>query len=61
MMIEYQYVIKNKIIKHAKYENICILHDRFSLSKNWYKNMINFGNYLILCMPLLINMEIDLM
>ena len=43
---------KNKIIKHAKYENICILHDRFSLSKNWYKNMINFGNYFdFLCMP----------
>ena len=43
---------KNKIIKSAKYENICILHDRFSLSKNWYKNIVNFGNYFdFLCMP----------
>lgn len=43
---------KNKIIKKAIYENICILHDRFLLHKNWYIKMQEFGNYFdFLCLP----------
>ncbi len=43
---------KNKIIKYAKYENLCILHDRFSLGNNWFTKMKAFGNYFdFLCLP----------
>ena len=43
---------KNKIVKTAKYNNLCILHDRFILPKNWYSNFERYGNYFdVLCMP----------
>ena len=35
---------KNLIVKDAKYENICMLHDRMVLSKDWYKGMKKWGN-----------------
>ena len=35
---------KNKIINHAKYQNIVLLHNRFILPSNWYQNMQNYGN-----------------
>lgn len=36
---------KNLIAKHAKYNNMCIMHDRYLFSDDWYKNMIKYGNY----------------
>ncbi len=43
---------KNKIIKNASFENICILHDRFLLQRNWYIKMKEYGNYFdYLCLP----------
>lgn len=47
---------KNKIITIAKFENLCILHDRFSLPINWFKQMKNYGNFFdFLCLPTLDN------
>jgi hypothetical protein len=43
---------KNKIIKRAKYHNLCVMHDRFTLPHDWYSNFINYGNYFdVLCLP----------
>lgn len=43
---------KNKIIKNASFENICILHDRFLFQRNWYIKMKEYGNYYdYLCLP----------
>lgn len=43
---------KNKIISNCSFENIVILHDRFIIPKNWYSNMVKYGNYFeILQMP----------
>jgi hypothetical protein len=36
---------KNKIIENATYNNLVILHDRFSLPINWYARMFEYGNY----------------
>lgn len=36
---------KNRIIDTAKYNNLMILHDRISFSKNWYEKFCRFGNY----------------
>jgi len=33
---------KNIIIENAKYDNICILHDYYLLTNNWYKNITNY-------------------
>lgn len=35
---------KNLIVKNAKFENICMLHDRIVLDKDWYKGMKKWGN-----------------
>lgn len=35
---------KNLIVKKAKFENICMLHDRIILDKDWYKGMKKWGN-----------------
>ena len=35
---------KNLIVSLAKYENVCMLHDRIALGKNWYKGMKKWGN-----------------
>ena len=35
---------KNLVVKQAKYENICMLHDRIILNKDWYKGMQKWGN-----------------
>lgn len=35
---------KNLIVKEAKYENICMLHDRIVLGGGWYKGMQKWGN-----------------
>ena len=35
---------KNKIAQIAKYENLIILHDRYTFSKTWFERMKSFGN-----------------
>lgn len=35
---------KNLIVQKAKYENICIIHDRLLLMKNWYNGIKKWGN-----------------
>jgi len=48
---------KNKIIKKASYNNLCILHDRYLLPENWFLNFQKYGNYFdILCLKTL-NLE----
>ena len=36
---------KNILIKSSKFENICLLHDRYLLPNNWYSNFKSYGNY----------------
>lgn len=35
---------KNLIVEKAKYENLCIIHDRLVLNSNWYRGMKKYGN-----------------
>ena len=35
---------KNIIAENAKYDNLCIFHDRMVFSKNWYGGMKKYGN-----------------
>ena len=35
---------KNMIAREAKYENLCIIHDRIVLDKNWFSGMKKYGN-----------------
>lgn len=35
---------KNLIIQNSKYENICILHDRYIFDKNWFEGMKKWWN-----------------
>lgn len=35
---------KNLIVQNARYENICMLHDRMVLKENWYEGMKRWGN-----------------
>lgn len=35
---------KNLIVKKAKFENICMLHDRIVLASDWYKGTKKWGN-----------------
>lgn len=45
---------KNLIIDAARYNNLCILHDRFELPDGWYNKMMKYGNYFdYLCLPTL--------
>jgi hypothetical protein len=45
---------KNRIIRGASYNNLCILHDRFFLPDDWYVNFRRYGNQFdILCLPTL--------
>lgn len=36
---------KNLICENAKYENLCVMHDRIVLDKNWLEGMKKYGNY----------------
>lgn len=36
---------KNIIFERARYENVFILHDRFYLDRDWYRNVKALGNY----------------
>jgi len=36
---------KNKIANKSKYNNLCIMHDRYKFPEDWYKNMKMYGNY----------------
>lgn len=46
---------KNLIVNKAKYQNICIIHDRVVFGKNWYQGMKKWGNCfeLLSCQQLL--------
>ncbi len=35
---------KNLIVEKAKYENLCMIHDRLVLNSNWYQGMKKYGN-----------------
>lgn len=35
---------KNIIVKNAKFENICVIHDRLEFDADWYKGMKKWGN-----------------
>ena len=35
---------KNIIVKQSKYQNLCLLHDRITLGKNWYHGIKKWGN-----------------
>jgi len=35
---------KNLIVKEAKYQNLCLLHDRIILDPTWYQGMKEWGN-----------------
>lgn len=36
---------KNSILRNSKYNNICILHDRYLLPETWFENFQKYGNY----------------
>lgn len=41
---------KNLIAREAKYENICIVHDRIVFDKDWFSGMKKYGNcFDVLC------------
>jgi len=43
---------KNKIVEKANYHNLMIMHDRYKLPDDWYKKMVEYGNYFdILSVP----------
>ncbi len=35
---------KNLILDSAKYENLCVIHDRLVFDKNWFDGMKKYGN-----------------
>lgn len=35
---------KNLIVEKAKYENLCMIHDRLVLNPDWYRGMKKYGN-----------------
>ncbi|HAS6451439.1 TPA: hypothetical protein I7291_09390 [Vibrio parahaemolyticus] len=43
---------KNLIVKSSKFENICILHDRYVLDDRWYEGFIEYGgDFDVLSLP----------
>ncbi|MGV8171669.1 MAG: hypothetical protein ACP5OA_03165, partial [Candidatus Woesearchaeota archaeon] len=43
---------KNLICERAKYDNLCVMHDRIKLHKGWFAGMKKYGNnWEILSMP----------
>jgi hypothetical protein len=43
---------KNQLLSSSQYENLMIMHDRYTLPLDWYERMKEFGNYFdILCLP----------
>lgn len=48
---------KNKIIDYAKYNNLVLLHDRFTLSKDWFKKISLYGNYFDCLCPRILDYE----
>lgn len=46
---------KNIIAKHAKYENLVLLHDYIVFSKYWYNGFREFGNDFNFCINKIIN------
>lgn len=44
---------KNLIVERARYENLCLLHDRIVFDKEWFIGMKTYGN----CFELLTNVQ----
>ncbi len=43
---------KNRIIRASRYNNLCILHDRFRLPQDWHARFRQYGNFFdFLCLP----------
>lgn len=43
---------KNRIIRAAAHNNLCILHDRFVLPPDWHDKFTRYGNHFeLLCLP----------
>ncbi|MFZ5875373.1 MAG: hypothetical protein ACOYXU_03080 [Nitrospirota bacterium] len=43
---------KNRIINASRYNNLCILHDRFRLPRDWHARFRQYGNFFdFLCLP----------
>lgn len=41
---------KNLIVREARFENLCIIHDRIVLDRDWFKGMKKYGNsFEVLC------------
>ncbi|ENM5767789.1 hypothetical protein V4V57_003545 [Vibrio mimicus] len=40
---------KNLIVKHARYENLCIVHNRYKLDRNFISSFIEFGYDFEMC------------
>lgn len=45
---------KNLIVKKAKYQNLCIIHDRAIFPKDWYTKMKEWGN----CFEIMCNQQL---
>lgn len=41
---------KNIGVQHAKYENVCIMHDYVGLCENWYNGYLTFGDNWDVCL-----------
>lgn len=41
---------KNIGVQHAKYENVCIMHDYVGLCENWYNGYLTFGDDWDVCL-----------
>lgn len=50
---------KNAIARHAKYDNLAIIHDRIMFSKHWYENMKDYGNYFDYLVPEILDEETE--
>lgn len=50
---------KNLICENARYENLCIIHDRIIFEKNWFKGIKKYGNFFEILSCIIKNEEGD--
>lgn len=48
---------KNIIPQHAKFNNLCMMHDYIKLMPSWYMNFVNFGDNWDVCMNRIENVD----